>query len=841
MGSPKRTAHLSIEEKRALFAEQRLWFLDQLQPGSTAYNISVAVRLNGPLNLSALERSFNRIIERHETLRTTFALVGNQPVQIVTPELKLVLPIEDLRPLADGAREAEVMRIATAESCSLFDLSRGPLLRARVLWLAEEQYVALLVMHHIVSDEWSRGVFIRELAALYEEYSGGIPAQLPELPIQYGDFAMWQREWLQGDVLEQQLSYWKKQLADLPALELPTDWTRPAVHSFRGANYLFDLSNDLSAKLKALSQRQNVTLFMALTAALQTLLYRYTGAQEIVVGTPIANRQRVELENLIGFFVNTLVLRTDLSGEPGYRELLARVRDVALEAYAHQDIPFEKVVEALQPARDLSRNPLFQVLFVLQDAFVQKLQLPGLSLSALEIDSQTTRFDLELHVYERENHLRGSLIYSADLFDESTIARMAGHFQRLLEAIVADPDQCLSRLQLLTARERDQLILEWNQTLRDYPKACLHELFAAQVRRTPEAIAVRYEQQELSYAELDRRANQLGHYLQVRGVKVETPVGICLERSLETVISMLAVLKAGAAYVPLDPSYPEQRLRLMVEDAGVEVVLTEAEWVEKLGGGARQQMICLGREWAEIGKESSGAVASGASAENLAYVIYTSGSTGRPKGVMVSHGSLSNHMFWMVERFPLSHNDRVLQKTSFTFDASVWEFYAPLLSGAQLILARPGSQQDSSALVKQMIEQQISVLQVVPTLLQMLVDEADLEHCSWLRRVFCGGEILTTELARRLSERVKVELINLYGPTETTIECGYFQSVIDEGRRTLPIGRPISNVHMYVLDKQELLPVGVVGELCVSGAGLARGYLKQPALTAERFVPHPFI
>src|SRR5689334_410589 len=550
------------------------------------------------------------------------------------------------------------------------------------------------------------------------------------------------------DELIKERTYWLQKLSsDLTIAGLPLDFERPAIFIDRKNRFQIEIEPETQKRLFEISRNRPTLVFVVLITALKICLYKYTGTEDVIIGTSI-HEDFAEVASLN----KTLALLDKVNDALTVKELLLNVKQTLDEAYEHQKYPFDRILDLLQVSPLPNCGSLFHVTITLANINNRE-------------NVRNLKTDVSLDFAIDGDRLSGEIEYNPGLFCRETIEKFDRHYRKALSQILSSPEARVSQISLLSTEEKHQLCYDFNSTFRDYPKTGVHELFAAQVRRTPEAIAVRYEQQELSYAELERRANQLGHYLQARGVKVERLVGICLERSLEMVIGMLAVLKAGAAYVPLDPSYPEQRLRLMVEDAGVEVLLTEAEWVEKLGGGARQQMICLGREWAEIGKESSGAVASSASAENLAYVIYTSGSTGRPKGVMVSHGSLSNHMFWMVERFPLSHNDRVLQKTSFTFDASVWEFYAPLLSGAQLVLARPGSQQDSSALVKQMIEQQISVLQVVPTLLQMLVDEADLEHCSWLRRVFCGGEILTTELARRLSERLKVELINLYGPT----------------------------------------------------------------------------
>jgi natural product biosynthesis luciferase-like monooxygenase protein/amino acid adenylation domain-containing protein len=865
--SRDRTAHLSIEEKRALlaellrkasvertlplsFAQQRMWFLNRLDPESIAYNIATAVRLSGPLDLSALAESFNRIIRRHETLRTTFALVDDQPVQVVAPELKIKLAVEDLRHLEESERETEALRLATEEARRPFDLTRGPLLRVRLLRLGEEQYIAVLVMHHIVSDEWSRGVLIRELATLYEACSTARPAQLPELSIQYGDYAVWQRERLQGRLLDEQLSYWKTQLAGLPVLELPTDRARPPRQSFRGASRVFELSAELSEKLRTLSQRQNVTLFMTLLAAWQTLLSRYTGQREIVVGTPIANRPRVELENLIGFFVNTLVLRTDLSGDPSFCELLVRLREVALEAYAHQDVPFEKVVEELQPARDLSRNPLFQVVFVfLQDAPVQNLQLPGVTLGQVELDTETTRFDLELHMYEREGRLRGSFIYSTDLFDESSIGRMATHFQRLLETVVATPEQCLSRLPLLTAAERAQLLSEWREKPADYPQHCLHHLFAAQARRTPSSIALSFEDEHLTYHELDGRANQLAHYLLPHLQRGEEVVGVCMERSMEMVVSLLAVLKAGAAYLPLDPEYPVERLQWMMEDAGVRVVLSGGEASGRIreACGDNLRVIDVGRE--EIRQESEEEVRREVSGEQLAYVIYTSGSTGKPKGVAVSHGNVSRLFEATRSWFNFCEKDTWTLYHSFAFDFSVWEIWGALLFGGRLVIVPYWVSRSPAAFYELLCDEQVTVLNQIPTAFYQLVEKDEAASDAWslaLRLVIFGGEALDLRRLKPWTERhgdAAPQLVNMYGITETTVHVTYRPLTAKDiyAASGSMIGGPIRDLRVHVLDEHlEPVPTGVAGQMYVGGAGVARGYLNRPDLTAERFIPDPF-
>ena len=824
------------------FSQQRLWFFSQFEPGNPFYNMPAAVLLKGSLNVETLKRSFQETVRRHEALRTTFGTVDGKPVQVIHPTLNFALPVTDLRELPPAKREAEVQKLIAAAALQHFNLAKGPLLRANLLHLDSEEYILLLTLHHIVFDGWSIGVWLRELAALYEAFSTGKPSPLAELPIQYADFAVWQREWLGGDRARIDLAYWKQQLEGAPPLlELPTDRPRPAVQTYRGAKHSFLLSKALTEALNSLSRQENVTLFMTLLAAFKTLLYRYTGQADIVVGAPIANRNRAELEELIGFFVNTLVLRTDLSDTPTFRELLARIREVTLEAYAHQDLPLEQLVEELQPQRDLSYNPLFQVSFVLQNAPLPIQHLPGMTLTVLEVDNQTSKFDLTVNLEEKPDGISANFEYSTDLFDAATICRMAGHFQTLLKEIAANPDRCIEELPLLTENERYQLLRGWNDAPVDYPRdRCIHQLFEQQAERTPDAVAVVFEDQKLTYRELNERANQLAHYLQQLGVQPEVLVGICVERSLEMVVGLLGILKAGAAYVPLDPTYPQERLRYMLEDTSVPVLLTQRRLVEKLPSH-QARVLCLDSDWNATLTESQENPINGVQAWNLAYVIYTSGSTGRPKGVMVSHQAIFNHMFWMKTAFGLTEADKVLQKTPFSFDASVWEFYAPLLVGGQLIVARPSGHQDPAYLLKVLSEQKVTILQVVPSLLRMLLDEGGLERCQSLKHLFCGGEALTSDLIQHFKAVSNAKLHNLYGPTEACIDATVWSCTTEKAGGIVPIGRPIANSYAYLLDAHlQIVPIGVPGELYIGGTGLARGYLNRPDLTQEKFIPHPF-
>ena len=823
------------------FAQARLWFLEQLAPGSSTYNIPSAVRLTGSLDVAALKQSLNEIVERHETLRTTFGMVNGEPIQVIAPVLVLTLPLVDLRDVPEATQQAEVERLAEESAQQPFDLAIGPLLRVKLLHLGEAEHVLLLTMHHIVSDGWSMGVLIRELAALYEAFLRGKPSPLPQLPIQYADFGHWQRQWLQSEVLAAQLSYWQQQLTGAQTvLELPTDRPRPAVQTFCGATQFVALPEPLSQKLKTLSQRAGVTLFMTLLAAFETLLYRYTGQEDICIGSPIANRNRSETENLIGFFVNTLVLRTELSENLSFQELLGRVREVTLSAYAHQDLPFEQLVEALGPERSLSHHPLFQVMFALENAPMPALELPDLTISSLKIESSTAKFDLTLSMEDTEQGLVGSLEYNTDLFDAATISRMLGHFQTLLEGIVNNPEQRLSDLPMLTQLERQQLLVEWNDTQVPYPKdICIHQLFEAQAEQTPEAVAVVFEDQQLTYHELNRRANQVAHHLRSLGLGPDTLVGICVERSLELVVGLLGILKAGAAYVPLDPTYPSERLAFMLCDIQVSVLLTQQQLIEKLPSH-NPQVVCLDTDWKVINKNSQENPTSCVTADNLAYVMYTSGSTGKPKGVSVIHRGVVR-LVKETNYANLSTEEVFLQLAPISFDASTFEIWGCLLNAAKLVIMPPHT--PSLEELGQVIQQyKITTLWLTTGLFHLMVDER-LEDLKPLRQLLAGGDVLSVPHVQKFLQNIgNCKLINGYGPTEnTTFTCCYQITEPDQFGSSVPIGRPITNTQVYVLDSHlQPVPVGVPGELYIGGDGLARGYLNHLDLTEENFLQNPF-
>jgi amino acid adenylation domain-containing protein len=826
------------------FAQKQLWVLDHLVPGSPSYNMPAALRLTGPLDAAALQWSLNEIIRRHEALRTTFPAIDGQPCQVIAPTFELTMPIVDLRSLSTREQAVEVHQRATSEARQPFDLACGPLLRTRLLRLSATEHVLLITMHHIISDSWSITILFHELAALYAAFTRGQPAALAELPIQYADYAIWEREWLQGAEVEAQLAYWKRQLDGTPAvLELPADHPRPAVQSFRGAAYHFRLPHRLSEALKLLSRDAGVTLFMTLLAAFQTVLWHHSGQDDLVIGTPTANRPRREVEDLIGLFVNILVLRTNMAGNPTFRELLRRVRAVAAEAYAHQHLPFEKLVEALQPARDMSHNPLFQVMFVLQNAPLPSLELAGVTLAPFAIGSGTSKFDLWLSMEEHGRELVGMVEYSTDLFEAATITRLIGHLQVVLDGIVAHPEQHLSELPLLTAAERQQVQVEWNATAAPAAPAapaCIHELIAAQVARTPDAIALVDPQQQLSYRQLDQRARQLARALRRLGIGPEARVGVGVERSSALVIALLGILSAGAAYVPLDPDYPPARLAFMRTDAQLRALVTERRLAGLLDGPGAP-VVYLDDLAPATGEVAAPELPSDVRPDNLAYVIYTSGSTGTPKGSMNTHRAVVNRLLWMQGAYQASEADRVLQKTPFSFDVSVWEFFWPLLTGARLVVAEPGGHRDSAYLVRLLAEQRITLLHFVPSMLHVFLEERGIEACHDVRQVICSGEALPLALQNRFFARMHASLHNLYGPTEATVDVTAWACEPGRDRRAVPIGRPITNIQIYLLDANlRPVPIGVAGELYIGGVGLARGYLGQPGLTAERFVPNPF-
>jgi amino acid adenylation domain-containing protein len=817
------------------FPQQQLWLLTQIASNMPIYNEPFTIRLGGPIDVVALEQSFNEILRRHDALRTTFTTIDGQPVQMICPYVAFNLPVVDLDALPENERQSEAFRQATANAKQAFDLTRYPLFNALLMPLSETDYRLFATFHHIIIDGVSLyQILLPELEALYQAFSSGKPSPLFPPPLQYPDFALWQRQWLQADVLEEQLAYWKQQLADVSPLQLPTDRPPPALPSFRGARQCFILSKDLLEPLKALSRREGVTLFVTLLAAFKALLHRYSGQHDIAVGSVTAGRNHSELQHMMGSFVNTLLLRTDFSGNPSFRQLLQQVREVTVGAYSHQDFPFEQLVNDLQPVRHAGYNPLFQVGFTIEP--LMPILESGWTINQMDIHQGTTKFDsLYLALDEKPEGMTGRLEYNTDLFEEATIARMIVHYRLLLENIVTKPQQCLSELSLLTLQEQQQLF-EWNNTQTCFPQeACIHQLFESQVERTPEAVAVVFEREQLSYRELNCRANQLAHHLITLGVKPETLVGICVERSIEMIVGLLGILKAGGAYVPLDPAYPQARLAFMLEDAQVSVLLTQQPWLDILTEPRPASIVCLDTDWQAICQQSEENPQSLASVNNLAYVIYTSGSTGRPKGVLIEHRGLCNLALAQSRCFGVNNDSRVLQFFSLNFDGSIWEIVMALASGAALYLGKREALLPGPPLLEQLREQAITTVTLPPSVLASLT----VETLPSLQTIIVAGEACSAELVTRW--RSGRRFFNAYGPTETTVCATIFECTEDGSQKSPPIGIPIANLQVYVLDAQlQLVPIGVPGELYVGGRGLARGYLNRPALTAEKFIPNPF-
>lgn len=834
------------------FAQQRIWFLDQLEPGSASYNVPRAIRLTGRLKVKVLRQTLEEIVQRHESLRTTFMAVDGAPVQVIGNTTQVEMPVIDISELSEREREAEAKELIRQEARQPFDLAAGPIFRTKLVKLSQDEHILLMTMHHIISDGWSKGVLFREIGALYDAFSDGQVSPLAELPIQYSDYALWQREWMQGEVLQKHLSYWKDQLTDAQAaLELPTDRPRPAVQSNRGATFRMMLSQNLSQELRALSRREGVTVFMTLLAAFNTLLWRYTGQKDMVVGSLIANRNRIETEGLIGIFINALPLRADLSGNPTFRELLRRTSEVALGAYAHQDLPFEKLVEAIQPERDLSRSPLFQVMFNVQNTPKKTLELTGLTLTPLVVDGQTSLLDLTLTMSDGEDGLKGTVEYSTDLFDEPTISRMMGHYQTLLEGIATKPEQRLSELPLLTDREQHQFA-EWNNSEREYPLGqCFHQLFEAQVERTPEALAVVSKEERLTYLELNRRANRLALFLVTQGVGPDVIVTLLADRSVEFLTAILAVFKAGGAYLPLDPLHPAVRIRQVIEQSGTNIVLTTSQFASTLSQALAQiptterpQVFRLEEVSTQVQEDNN--LPLRCAPRHLAYVIFTSGSTGLPKGAMVEHVGMLNHLLAKIDDLQLSKSDVLAQTASQCFDISVWQFLAALIVGGRVHIFEDEISHDPIRLHEQIDQKGITIIEVVPSLLRVMLEQAkdkptDLSSLRWM---IVTGEAVPPKLVDDwLNSYSEIPLLNAYGPTECSDDVTHY--VIEQpgfaADSQVPIGRPISNTRIYISDSRlSPIPINVVGELFIGGVGVGRGYLNDATRTAEVFVPDPF-
>jgi amino acid adenylation domain-containing protein len=855
LASVERTGDLPLS-----FVQERLWFIDRMAPGSDVYTIGGAYRLRGVLDVAALERALAEIVRRHESLRTVFVEVDGAPVaRILDPRFRL--RVLDAPADADGA--------LAAFFAEPIDLARGPVFCAILVRVGAEEHRFAFHVHHIVSDGWSLGVLFAELAALYGAYARGEPSPLPPLAVQYADYAAWQRGWLRGEVLARQLAYWGDALRGAPPLiDLPTDRPRPPIESFVGAQVELLLPEGAVEAVDALARREGATPFMVLLAAYAAVLARWSAQDDVVIGTPLANRGSVQVEPLIGFFANTLALRVDLARGPGFRELLRRVREVSLGAFAHQDVPFERVVEELQPERSLAHSPVFQVMFALQNVPGGAASLPGIAMEPLGRERSIAKFDLSLTLSQAGGRLHGALEYAADLFDAITIQRFAGHFATLLGAALQSPDAPVAALPLMVAGEREELLrLSAGPDVPRDPSLTLHGLFEAQAARTPDATAVSFAGRSLTYAELDARANRLARLLRSRGATVETPVAVCMERSLEMVVALYAVLKAGACYVPIDPEYPAERVRYMLDDSAARIVLTLdvilsaaaapdpfAQQSPAAAEGSKAAVATTPPPHADsltvitldapraLDAWDDTPLAGAADPDALAYVIYTSGSTGRPKGAGNTHRGIVNRILWMQETFGLGEGDVVLQKTPFGFDVSVWELFWPLMAGARLAVAAPGAHRDPAALSRELADAGATVVHFVPSMLQAWLDDASDDGRASLRRVISSGEALSAELRDRFFAALPgVELHNLYGPTEAAVDVTWHPCSSDEDSPTVPIGRPVANTRIHVLDpRAEPCPLGVPGELFIAGAQVGRGYWRRAALTAERFVPDPF-
>jgi aspartate racemase len=824
------------------YAQQRMWFLNQWEPENPFYNITAAVRISGLLDPTVFSRSINEIIRRHEVLRARFVIgEDGYPIQEIADQVEVLISELDLTSFVGKKQDQELQRLMVEEAKKPFDLTVGPLIRINLIRLNANEYVVLLTIHHIVADGWSVDIFIREVATLYEAYSQGKRSPFAELSIQFADFAEWQRDWLQEDALEHQLDFWKQVYQSIPdPLELPLDRPRPVVQTFNGAVETLYMGRDIVDAIKELGQNRNTSIFMTLLAAFYVLLYRYSGQDDICIGSPVSNRNRTEIEGLIGLFVNTLALRADLSGGLTFLELLDQVRDITLGAYDYQDLPFEILFDALDIERDLSRTPLFQVMFALQEAPLENLRLPTIELNQVDVDTGTSKFDLTLFLEENSRGLKAMMEYNTDLFDAETISRMLNHFRMILRGIVQNPQRQLSLLPILTDEEFSLIINTWNDTATDYPRdKNIGQLFEIQVSKTPENIAITFGDEQLIYHELNQRANQLARYLQSLGVGPEILVGIYMERSIEMVVATLGIVKAGGAYMPLDTEYPTERLAFMLSDGHVSVVISDTDNLSNLADTI-EHVINIGTDWKYISNHKSDNLPLTTCADNLLYVMYTSGSTGTPKGVSVTHRGVGR-LVKEVSFARISQDDVFLQLAPISFDAATLEIWGPLLNGGRLVVAPP-HKLTMDEIAKLLAKHQITTLWLTSSLFHIMV-ENHLEEIGQLDQLLAGGDVLSvSHVVNVIQAYPKIKMTNGYGPTENTTFSTTYQILdLDKISNTVPIGKPISNSKAYILDKDlQPVPIGVIGELFVGGDGLARNYINRPGLTAARFLPNPY-
>ena len=830
------------------FAQELMWLLDHLIDTS-AYHVPRALRMKGPLNVEALEHALNKIIERHEVLRTTYQEVDGHPMQFVSPSARVNLNIIDLSKMPLTEREAEANRILVEEGKRKFDFVHDLMLRTMLMRMDEDEHILLLVSHHIASDGQSKAVLFRELKTFYLAACAGKTAELPPLPIQYSDFAIWQREWMSGDVLNQHLKFWKDTLAGAPLLlELPTDNPRPAAQSFEGARQFLRCPDGMLENFKALCRKEGATMFMTMLAAFGTLLWRWSGQEDMLIGTPVSGRSRTELEPLIGYFSNSVVLRMNMGGDPTFRELLKQTKEVALAAYSHQHLPFEKLVTDIQPQRDLSYSPMYQVMFSVGEHKDLGLELPGMEITPIIIDRGVAKFDMTLGMTELKHDLMCNIEYCSALFEPSTMERLANHFQNLLQGIVENPDTRISALPMLSAEERHRILFAWNQTERDYPRDILvPQMFEAQVAKYPDATAVVCEDRRLTYRELNERANQLAHYLMKRGIGPETRVVVCVERSAEMILGVLGVTKAGGAYVPLDAMYAKERLPVIIPDSECVVVLTQASLLSRIPQ-TKAEIITLDGDWPKISAESIQNPQHEITTETLAYVVYTSGSTGAPKGVMVKHGGLANqYRAWEEEYGLRDHPGTWLYMANFSFDVFNGDLTRALCSGGTIVICPMEHLLNPEALYSLMLREKVDSAEFVPAVLRNLVAhlQSGTRKLDFMRLLICGSDTWTHAEGRSVLALAgeKTRVINSYGVTEATIDTTYLDITPEmvEGEGVVAIGRPFPNSRTYILDRNmQPCPVGVTGLLYIGGAGVARGYLNRPELTAEKFVRDPF-